>query len=70
VVAEGSPQASGLHEDRETDLLFELDVLRRIHVANDGVTDVGIDVERGGGCGPSSPSTRRPVWSATETRLR
>ena len=47
VLAERAPQPGGLDEQRQADLALELLVLRRVQVLDDGVGDVGVDVEGG-----------------------
>ncbi len=56
MLAERPPQARGLDQQLKADLFLELGVLGGVQVADDGVGDVGVDVERGG--------PRRPVARA------
>lgn len=67
VMAEAAPQPGGLHQDVQADLPLELLVPGGVHIPDDGVGDVGVDVERGGAGRASTRSTRGRGSSATGT---
>jgi hypothetical protein len=52
VLAERAPQPRGLDQQLQADLALELGVAGGVEVADDGVGDVGVDVEGGGAGGP------------------
>ena len=54
VLAERAPQPGGLDQQRQADLALELLVVGGVEVPDDGVGDVGVDVE-GGGAGRPVP---------------
>ena len=65
VVSERAPQPGGLDEQLGADLALEVLVVGGVEVADDGVGDGGVDVERGRAGGPVArrlPAPQRPPW--------